>query len=136
MVLAGWLESLAQAAGGADELDWKPLLAAPLFRTGFLLLRAERERSKERSPESLRQAFLRMGVALMAYDGGMIPLSLPSESWQSGDIEHLGATLAAIALSRGDWPDSGEGTPLLSVYPFSPPRAWPVDISWFWSHAA
>ncbi len=95
--LAGRLESLVAAATVAASAGWRPLLASPAFRTGILLLQAEREKMKKLSAPELRRTFAERGVALTAYDGGMIRLSMPGEGWRPGEIEHLQGVLGAVA---------------------------------------
>jgi hypothetical protein len=91
------LDSLAAAAGVATGAGWHPLLPPPAFRTGILLLQAEREGRKEMPATELRHAFSKRGVALTAYDGGVIRLSMPSEGWRPGEVEQLRGVLASVA---------------------------------------
>jgi hypothetical protein len=79
----------------ASVSGWQPLLPPPTFRTGILLLQAERQQKRGQSAEELRQAFSERGVALTAYDGGVARLSMPGEGWQPGELEHLQAALQA-----------------------------------------
>ena len=95
--LPGRVESLMAAATVAASAGWRPLLASAAFRTGILLLQAEREKKKELPAPELRRAFSERGVALTAYDGGIIRLSMPGEGWRPGEIEQLQGVLAAVA---------------------------------------
>jgi hypothetical protein len=88
------LDSLAAAAGVAAASGWQPLLPPPAFRTGILLLQAEREEKRGQSATELRHGFSERGVALTAYDGGMARLSMPG-GWQPGELEHLQVALKA-----------------------------------------
>ncbi len=95
--LAGRLRNLEAAAETTLSAGWAPLLADPALRTGILLLRAEREQTKSAAPEQLREAFGREGIALTAYAGGHIRLSMPEEPWPAGQLECLTAALRRIA---------------------------------------
>jgi len=90
------LESLKAAAEVAAAAGWSPLLSPPAFRTGILLLQAEREK-KALAATELRYAFSERGVALTAYDGGVLRLSMPAEGWRPGELEHLQLALRAAA---------------------------------------
>jgi hypothetical protein len=91
------LSGVATAANVAAASGWRPLLPPPAFRTGILLLQAERERRRDTSAEELRRAFSERGVALTAYDGGIVRLSMPREGWRPGEIEQLQSVLASVA---------------------------------------
>jgi selenocysteine lyase/cysteine desulfurase len=91
------LNSLSAAADVAAASGWRPLLPPPAFRTGILLLQAERERTRAVPAEALRSAFYEQGVAVTAYDGGLVRLSMPSSPWQPGEIDCLGGALASLA---------------------------------------
>jgi len=91
------LDSLMAATGVAEACGWQPLLPPPAFRTGILILRAERESQRELPASNLRYAFSECGVALTAYDGGVVRLSMPAEGWDPGEIEHLRHSLATVA---------------------------------------
>ena len=80
----------------AAEAGWRPLLPQPALRTGILLLQAERQGRRESSPEEVRSAFFERGVALTAYEGGVVRLSMPEVPWQPGEVEHLGTALRAV----------------------------------------
>ena len=42
-------------------------------------------------------AVLMRGLALTAYDHGLLRLSMPSEGWRPGELEHLGTALRAAS---------------------------------------
>jgi hypothetical protein len=90
------LESLRVAADVAASAGWTPLLPPPAFRSGILLLQAEREK-KESSATELRHAFSERGVALTAYDGGVVRLSMAAEGWRPGEVEQLRGILKSLA---------------------------------------
>lgn len=91
------LDSLTVAAGVAAASGWQPLLPPPAFRTGILLLQAERETSRALPATHLRHAFSERGVALTAYDGGVVRLSMPAQGWQPGELERLQGALRAAS---------------------------------------
>ena len=91
------LNSLTAAVGVAAENGWSSLLPPPRFRTGILLLQAERMKRKASSETELRHAFSEQGVALTAYDGGFIRLAMPAEGWRPGEMEYLRLALRATS---------------------------------------
>jgi hypothetical protein len=91
------LESLETATKVAAASGWRPLLPPPAFRTGILLLQAERVKKRESTAAELRQAFSERGIALTAYDGGFVRLSMPAEAWRPGELDHLRVALQAAS---------------------------------------
>jgi hypothetical protein len=91
------LENLESTAKAAATVGWSPLLADPALRSGILLLRAEHAATRTAVPGMLRDAFGREGIALTAYDGGFVRVSMPEKSWRAGHLECLTAALQRIA---------------------------------------
>jgi hypothetical protein len=96
-VLGARLRNADVAASLARAAGWVPLVSDPSLRTGILLLRAERAATRSRRPVEIREAFYERGVALTAYEGGLIRLSMPEVPWQPGEVEHLGAALRSVS---------------------------------------
>lgn len=90
-------ENLSQAASVAESCGWKSIVPAKPFRTGILLLQAERELTRRQGANKLRKAFASKGVALTAYDQGVVRLSMPPAAWQPPEIEKLRQALHAVA---------------------------------------
>jgi hypothetical protein len=94
---------LAQTATKLEEVSlgtgWKPVVPHDELRSGILLLRQEAKRWNAGRPEEVRDCFQKSGVALTAYDGGLIRLSAPPEPWQESDTEWLRFALERTALS-------------------------------------
>lgn len=90
-------KNLVQAAEIASESGWKTLMPPESFRTGILLLQAERSETRQRCSRELRQSFAERGVALTAYDEGQIRLSMPASPWQSSQMDILKGALQAVA---------------------------------------
>lgn len=90
-------QNLATAASLASESGWRSLIPAAPFQTGILLLQAERTVPREQSPRELRNQFGEHGVALTAYDAGVIRLSMPSTPWQPAELDRLRTALRATA---------------------------------------
>jgi selenocysteine lyase/cysteine desulfurase len=91
------LESLSAAAGVAAASGWQPVLPPPALRTGILLLQSERKTRRELPATDLRHAFSERGVALTAYEGGVVRLSMPAQGWQPGELELLQGALQAAS---------------------------------------
>ncbi len=89
--------NLKVLASAAAACGWVPRLASVSFQTGILLLQGERKKVRDKSAGALRETFARNGVALTAYDNGLVRLSMPAEGWQPGEIDHLSAVLRAVA---------------------------------------
>lgn len=90
-------QNLIAAADVANACGWRSLLPAAPFRTGILLLQAERAVTRGRTAAELRQAFAGEGVALTAYADGLIRLSMPVTAWQDNEIACLAGALRAVA---------------------------------------
>jgi hypothetical protein len=69
-------------------------LPPPALRTSILL---QADRRKKSSAPELRQAFSEQVVALTAYDGGVVRLSMPAEGWHAGELDHLQVALRAAS---------------------------------------
>lgn len=89
--------NLDVAASLAQDRGWQPLLPASPFRTGIALLRAEREKTRRLSAVALREAFASHGVALTAYEHGLVRLSMPATQWQPDNLDRLDRVLQAVA---------------------------------------
>jgi selenocysteine lyase/cysteine desulfurase len=90
-------QNLIQVADMTKACGWRPLLPAEPFRTGIMLLQAERADTRTRTAAELRRAFAEQGVALTAYPDGFIRLSMPVATWQCGDIDRLEGALRSVA---------------------------------------
>lgn len=91
------MRNLEAAAATLFGVGWKPLLAAREFRSGILLVRAERPKIQAADSDSLRAALREAGIAATTYPGGLARLSMPSDSWQPGELEHLGRAFKLLA---------------------------------------
>jgi len=89
--------NLLEATRLAAASGWLPVQPAEPFRTGILLLQAERDKTRQRSAEDLRDAFAEEGLALTSYDGGFIRLSMPPVRWRPPQIDLLEHALSSIA---------------------------------------
>ncbi len=90
-------KNLAQATLVAESCGWRSLMPAEPFRTGILLLQAEREATRSLPAEAVRGAFAEKGIALTAYDAGTIRLSMPAAEWQPEEIDQVGRALRSVA---------------------------------------
>lgn len=88
------LEAVAAALLG---VGWEPMLADREFRSGILLVRAERPKVQAADSDSLRAALREAGVAATTYPGGLVRLSMPSDSWQPGELAQLRRAFKLLA---------------------------------------
>ena len=72
------ITTAGQVTGKATSSGWRPLSPSEPLQTGILLLEAKSEDTRTAPTEKLRQRFLTAGIALTAYDGGLIRASLPA----------------------------------------------------------
>jgi hypothetical protein len=77
-----------------------PLTPHDEFRSGILLLQSESPRLKRARPEEVREQFQECGVALTAYERGVIRLSAPLEPWREKDRDLLRFALERTALGH------------------------------------
>lgn len=94
---AGRIANAAAVAQVANTAGWRPLLPREPFRTGILLLQAERHETQLRLPQRLRELFHQRGVVITAYDMGLIRLSMPARSFTSDDLNLLREALSQTA---------------------------------------
>ncbi len=95
--LGARLENAAVAASIAAEEGWLQLLPSEGLRSGILLLQAARAPTRLASPEALRAAFCEAGVALTAYEGGVVRLSMPGRPLGPEEADCLRRTLRRVA---------------------------------------
>jgi hypothetical protein len=86
----------AAAATMAQE-GWRALVPDATFRSGILLLEAERPAARRAEAQAVRAAFHSRGVSLTAYDGGMIRLSMPDRALKEADLVLLRDASRSIA---------------------------------------
>jgi hypothetical protein len=86
-------EAVRMAAG----TGWVPRLPSAAFRSGILMLQAERAATRQIPPDALRSAFRAQDIALTAYDGGLLRLSMPERNWCGCDLDTLQHALRQLA---------------------------------------
>ena len=89
--------NLTQAASVAEACGWQPVLSAEPFRTGILLMQAERDATRDLSPVELRSEFAKHGVAVTTYKRGFVRLSMPAADWRAGELDQLRTALRGVA---------------------------------------
>ncbi|MBX9625664.1 MAG: hypothetical protein K2X82_17820 [Gemmataceae bacterium] len=94
---AGRADNHRAVAELAPALGWQPVLLDPGFRSGILLLRPDRPHLAAAGGEELRSRFLDVGLALTAYDGGTVRLSLPDTPLGSDTISVVRSALGRVA---------------------------------------
>ena len=80
------MHPLVQRATGSG---WRPLRPDTALRTGILLLEASAADTRTAPADAVRTAFRTAGVALSAYPGGRIRVSLPERPLESSQFDHL-----------------------------------------------
>ncbi|MEO2090000.1 MAG: aminotransferase class V-fold PLP-dependent enzyme [Gemmataceae bacterium] len=91
------LRNREAAAATLLAVGWEPVLPDREFRSGILLVRAERPTIQAADSDSLRAALRVAGIAATTYPGGLVRLSMPSDSWRPGELDHLGRAFKLIA---------------------------------------
>lgn len=91
------MRNLEAAAATLLGVGWEPQLADREFRSGILLVRAERPKIRAADSDSLRAALREAGIAATTYPGGLVRMSMPSDSWQPGELDHLRRAFKLLA---------------------------------------
>ena len=82
-----------QLAELAEDSGWQPLQPSPCFRSGIILLKANRADSTIKQTHSIRARFRRSGIAVTTYPGETTRLSMPREPWTDGALDHVQTVL-------------------------------------------
>ncbi len=81
----------------AEHAGWRPVRPSNPLHTGILLLEAARLETQSAPVDILRERFLTAGVALTAYDGGLVRASLPDRLLSRRRLDALHAALCRCA---------------------------------------
>lgn len=95
-ILQSRQDNLITAALLAESCGWQARLPTEPFRSGILLLQAERASIRRKTPSEIRGAFSKKGVALTAYNNGFVRLSMPPSEWQSKELDRLRDALRLV----------------------------------------
>ena len=89
-------EELSLQPANADRMvaishgtPWRPVRPKTPMRSGILLLEPKRAETRSAPPDTLRFAFRKRAVALSAYQGGLLRISLPQEPFENTELTHL-----------------------------------------------
>jgi selenocysteine lyase/cysteine desulfurase len=82
---------------GAYHAGWRLVRPKSEFRTGILLLEARSRSTREAPIDQLRIAFRQAGVALTAYDGGLIRTSFLSQPLKATHLDRIRSALHRCA---------------------------------------
>jgi hypothetical protein len=89
--------------GNADQVAaltrrslWRPIPIHPTLSSGIQLLEGIREETRTASADSVRRRFQEQGIALTAFTGGVLRLSMPGVPLASGAIDALGKGLGSL----------------------------------------
>lgn len=91
------LAGAKQLEAGTGETGWAPLLPDSELRSAILLLQSDRQRTRDMSRDQLRHRFQREGIALTAYDRGVVRLSAIAETIPVSEMGQLQNALLACA---------------------------------------
>ncbi len=94
------LRNADRVAEAGNAVGWQPLRPTESFRSGILLLRARAPAVRAVAPETLRQRFQQQGLALTAYDGGVIRLSMPPLPLERFEMVDLLSALRHCAVDQ------------------------------------
>ena len=80
-------------AEATERTGWRPMVPGPHLRSGILLLKSAGAETEEAPADRVRAAFQKRGVALSAYRGGLVRLSMPYTHWLDDDLDQLRSSL-------------------------------------------
>jgi hypothetical protein len=90
------LDNADQVVTRAAATCWQPQEPDASLRTGIVLLKHAPTRGAVRSGETYRRAFQRRGVALSAYDNGLLRLSMPAQPLSGTQLSLLEGALQSV----------------------------------------
>lgn len=96
-LLPSRLQNAEAASNAAAALDWLPQMPHPSLRSGILLLQAKSIKARSFSSERMRLHFHRFGIALTAYEQGLVRLSMPVAKFEVAELEWMRAALHKVA---------------------------------------
>jgi hypothetical protein len=85
------------AAKTASHAGWKPCRPDKSLESGILLVKATTDRAMKLEPDQCRAEFQQHGVALTAYDEGLLRLSMPAHPITTSDLDLLRTSLISVA---------------------------------------
>ena len=91
------LTNAADLAHAIVGSGWTPILPHRDFRSGILLLQGIGSATRSKSPQALRHFCLTHGIAITAYDDGLIRLSMPSRYWRVDEFSQICTVLQSAA---------------------------------------
>jgi hypothetical protein len=94
--LAARDQNADQVARTATDAGWKACRPDKSLRSGILLLKATTEHGIGLQPDRCRASFQEHGVALTAYETGIIRLSMPAEPLTTSELDLLKSSLISV----------------------------------------
>lgn len=88
-----------QVAECLADTAWRPIRLDESVRSGILLARSEEGSPVVVEPEKMQANFRKQGVALTAYPDGLLRLSMPSQKFESNQIQRLTTALRSAGQS-------------------------------------
>ncbi len=95
--LSAQIDNVERLAEQSKAAGWHPLRSDSPMNTGILLLEAADPQTRSAPIDRLRERFLAGGVALTAYDGGIVRTSLPDRPLSQSDQTVLRSAMARCA---------------------------------------
>ncbi len=81
----------------ADSTGWQPVRPTASLRSGILLLQAKGRETRSATPDTLRFAFRRWGLAVSAYVGGLVRTSFLADALSSTGLNQIRSALGRCA---------------------------------------
>lgn len=91
------IHNAEKIAERSSSTGWHPLRATPAMHSGILLMEASDRQTRFAPADRLRERFHTSGVALTAYDGGLVRASLPDRPLALAELDSLQSALARCA---------------------------------------
>lgn len=87
--LAARIVNADRVADQSAESGWQPLRPSVSMQSGVLLLESRKQDIREVPADLLRQRFFEAGIALTAYEGGLLRASSPDHLFATIDMKRL-----------------------------------------------
>jgi hypothetical protein len=90
------LHNAERVAAVASEKGWRAQMPTPGLRTGILILKRPAGSTEPIQPDAYRASFQEHGIALSAYTGGLLRLSMPAMPLTDAELAVLEKAFVAM----------------------------------------